>query len=99
MQIRQAIVVGVTVPLIMFLAWEAAVLGNTSGLGISHGVDPVSALQVTRFTLSFHIPTWEVAVVLFGGPHGENSGLSDSNVCGDQPFEFRYARCIILEGA
>ena len=37
---------GVLVPLVMFLAWEAAILGNTSGLGISPGADPVAALQV-----------------------------------------------------
>ena len=43
MKIRTAIVTGTAVPLMMFLAWDAAILGSL-GAGGSSGVDPVQAL-------------------------------------------------------
>jgi len=43
-KITQAIVAGTTTPLLMFLAWNAIVLGNVVGTDISN-VDPVQLLQ------------------------------------------------------
>jgi len=50
-QVRQAIVIGTLVPLLMFLAWEAAILGNTTGV-LSSGMDPVAALQAQKPALA-----------------------------------------------
>jgi tyrosine-specific transport protein len=46
-KIVRAIVGGTTVPLLMFLAWNAVVLGNVYGSGITDltSLDPVAALQ------------------------------------------------------
>ena len=40
---RTAILVGVAVPLVMFLAWDAAILGSLGGA--SAGGDPLAALR------------------------------------------------------
>ena len=43
-KISQAIVGGTTVPMLMFLAWNAVVLGNVAGTDVSN-IDPVALLQ------------------------------------------------------
>jgi tyrosine-specific transport protein len=43
-RVTQAIIAGTTLPLAMFLAWNAVVLGNVAG-GDLEGIDPVALLQ------------------------------------------------------
>jgi tyrosine-specific transport protein len=51
-KVVQAIVGGTTVPLLMFLAWNAVVLGNVYGSGITDvaTLDPVASLQIEAVT-------------------------------------------------
>ena len=44
-KIKQAIVAGTCLPLLMFLAWNAIVFGNVMGTGMIDGVDPLAILQ------------------------------------------------------
>ena len=44
-KITNAIIGGTTVPFIMFLLFNAVVLGNAGGVDLTSGVDPVSLLQ------------------------------------------------------
>jgi tyrosine-specific transport protein len=44
-KITQAIIAGTTIPLLMFLAWNAVALGNVMGMDLSSQFDPVAVLQ------------------------------------------------------
>lgn len=44
-KIRQAIIYGVGVPWLMFMAWDAAILGNPAALNAVAGADPLAALR------------------------------------------------------
>lgn len=53
---RQAILLGTAVPLLMFLAWDAAVLGSSGEelllqAGTAAGADPLAALRATGGSL------------------------------------------------
>lgn len=55
-KIRQAILLGTAVPLLMFLAWDAAVLGSSGEelllqAGTAAGADPLAALRATGGSL------------------------------------------------
>ena len=45
-KVRTAILVGVAVPLLMFLAWDAAILGSAGTGGPPGGGDPLAALRL-----------------------------------------------------
>lgn len=47
LKVRTAILVGVAVPLAMFLCWDAAILGSLGGGGLAPGADPLAALRGT----------------------------------------------------
>eukprot|EP00873_Tetraselmis_striata_P035180 jgi/Tetstr1/455444/TSEL_042273.t1 len=60
-KVRQAIVLGTLLPFGMFLAWEAAILGNTGS--ISAGNDPVQALQLAKPSLSLAVNAFSFLAV------------------------------------
>ena len=44
-RVRSAILLGVAVPLAMFLCWDAAILGSLGEGGLAQGEDPLAALR------------------------------------------------------
>ena len=66
-KIRSAIILGVTVPLLMFLAWDAAVLGSTASVA-----DPsLAASNINAATSSPPSPIDPLALVRSSGPVAE----------------------------
>jgi tyrosine-specific transport protein len=84
-KITTSLIAGTVVPLLMFLAWNAVILGNVIGSsgGLDHGVDPIALLKsegVGGESFSALVTTFsELAVTtsLIGFIYGLLDGLTD----------------------